>query len=76
MATKRHRAGKGGSVHRVAEFKYKPGATVYMKRHPGVPFVVLKSMTAFASGDPTYTVRAADNVSDTRGYLVWEDALT
>jgi hypothetical protein len=75
MAAKRHKAGKSGGVHRVTTFKYRPGSTVYMKRYPGVMWVVLKAMPGPGTGDPFYTVRAPDDFTNERGYLVHENAL-
>jgi hypothetical protein len=57
-------------------FRYRVGDTVYMKRYPGIMWIVLKAMRAPASGDPTYAIRAADRFDDERGSLVWDDALT
>jgi len=74
----RERRATRGEVMTAAEkpFRYRVGDTVYMKRYPGVMWVVLKAMRAPASGDPTYAIRAADDFKDERGSLVWDEALT
>jgi hypothetical protein len=50
------------------------GATVYMKRYPGIMWIVIKVGTS-PSGARVYTVRAPDAFDDTRGSLVWADDL-
>jgi hypothetical protein len=57
-------------------FKFEVGATVFMKRHPAIPWIVIRRSLSPARKDFTYTVRAVDNPSDERGFLVWEDALS
>ena len=57
----------------MALFMFEVGATVFLTRHPAIAWVVIKRMSA--TDDNTYVLRQADNPTDTRGSLVWEDAI-
>ena len=55
--------------------KYMVGDVVVMARHPTIKFVVLKHMVSPVRHEHTYVLRFLDTPEDTRGSLIWEDAI-
>jgi hypothetical protein len=63
-------------VRKVQEvYRYEVGARVFMKKHPHFPMVVISRSNENVARDHVYTLRFENNPDDTRGFLVWDDAI-
>lgn len=54
--------------------RFKVGDTVTMKRYPTMPCIVMK-VGQDSTGKTYYQLRFADQPNDTRGHLIWDDAI-